>query len=568
MAIIKRHTGTYDYIVVGGGTSGCVVANRLSESGEYTVLLLEAGPRDTNIWTRVPLGTGKMLTRDDIIFRYMTEPVPELNDRRLFWPRGKMLGGSSSVNGSVFVRGDASEFDHWRDLGNSGWAYKDVLPAYRKLEDYSRATTEYRGRGGPVPICELMEKDELTEAFLRACLEAGIPINSDYNGKTMEGAAYLQYNQRKGRRASTAYAYLKPVEQRPNLEVMTEAPVTRVLILGGQAVGVEYRRSDKETEVHARREVVLAAGSVDSPKILELSGIGNARPLRQLGIAINKDLPGVGENLIDHLQVRVTFQCAKAITFNDIYASRIRTAKLGLKYLLLHRGLMATPLTTAHALTRSRNDLTRPDVRIQLHHFSSADRAGYGKRDALDAYSGFLFGIFKLRPVSRGWIHIKEGSARSAPKIQPNHLSHPADIETYVDAIRLSRRISSAIPLKPYIVRETRPGNAVDSDLEITQFVRETGVTSYHPIGTCRMGVDAMAVVDPRLRVYGVPGLRVVDASIMPTMVSSNTNAPTILIGERGAEFILADARRDQQRLHWPDLPAGAHSTSDRADVR
>jgi choline dehydrogenase len=349
---------------------------------------------------------------------------------------------------------------------------------------------------------------------------------------------------------------------------LTDAPVTRVVLREGRAAGVVYRRGDQQIEAQARREIVLAAGSVDSPKILELSGIGNASLLQRVGIPVLRHLPGVGENLIDHLQVRVTFQCTKPITFNDIYASRLRTAKLGLKYLLRHRGLMATPLTTAHALTRTRSDLARPDVRFQLHHFSSADRAGYGKRGGLDAYSGFLFGIFKLRPESRGWIHISDRDARNPPKIQPNQLSHPADVQTYIDAIKLSRRISSAAPLKPYIVRETRPSDAVHSDAAITKFVRETGVTSYHPIGTCRMGNDAMAVVDSRLRVHGVPGLRVVDASIMPTMVSSNTNAPTILIGERGAEFILADAGHNVQALNAPDRPVGMRTTHDPAEIR
>ena len=535
---------TYDYIVLGGGTAGCVIANRLTEDGRYKVLVLEAGGRDSNIWTRVPLGTGKMLARDDVIYRYATEPIPELDNRSLFWPRGRMLGGSSSVNGSVYSRGDPFEFDHWRDLGNAGWGYDDVLPHYCRLEDYPKGDPEYRGKGGPLPISEWPERDGLTEAFIGACVQAGIPKTPDYNGRDMEGVAYLQYNQRKGRRASTAYAYLHPARSRPNLHVLTNTPATRILFEGKAATGVAYHHEGRQRTARAGREVIVSAGSVDSPKLLELSGIGDGERLRKLEIPVVHDLPGVGENLIDHLQIRVTFQCTKPITFNDINRSVLRKAALGLKYLLLHRGLMATPLTTAHALTRTRPDVPRPNVRFQLHHFSSADRTAYGKKFGMDPYPGFLFGIFQLKPESRGWIHLKDPDPSAPPAIQPNQLSHPTDVRVCVEAIHHARRIASQPALKPYIVAETRPGPDATTDEDFIAYIRRSGVTSYHPVGTCKMGVDRMAVVDAKLRVHGLQGLRVADASVMPTMVASNTNAPTILIGERAAEFILAAARR------------------------
>ncbi|MGA8260879.1 MAG: GMC family oxidoreductase N-terminal domain-containing protein [Arenicellales bacterium] len=535
--------GAYDYIILGGGTAGCVLANRLTEDRRYKVLVLEAGGRDSNIWTRVPLGTGKMLTRNDIIFRYATEPIPELDNRSLFWPRGRMLGGSSSVNGSVYSRGDPTEFDHWRDLGNPGWGWADVLPYYRKLEDFPQGDPKYRGKGGPLPISEWPERDGLTEAFVGACVQAGIPRTPDYNGREMEGVAYLQYNQRKGRRASTAYAYLNPARRRSNLVVITNAQATRILFEGKVATGVAYLHGGTQRTVRATREIIVSAGSVDSPKLLELSGVGDAQRLRSLGIDVVNNLPGVGENLIDHLQIRVNFQCTRPITFNDIHRSTLRKAMLGLKYLLLHRGLMATPLTTAHALTRTRPDVPRPDVRLQLHHFSSADRTAYGKKIGLDPHSGFLFGIFQLKPESRGWSHIRDRDATVAPAIQPNQFSHPTDVRVCIDAIQLARRIASQPALQPFIVAEIRPGSAVTTEEDLKAYVRGSGVTSYHPIGTCKMGQDPMAVVDAQLRVHGVHGLRVADASIMPTMVASNTNAPTILIGERAAELILANAR-------------------------
>jgi choline dehydrogenase len=473
------------------------------------------------------------------LWRFSTEPQPNLGNRKIFWPRGRVLGGSSTINGMLWVRGEAAEYDHWRDLGNPGWGHEEVLPCLTRIESYAGGDGS-RGKHGPVHI-SLLGRNELGDAFHMACVEAGIPATADYNGAQYEGVGYLQTNTRRGLRFGGREAYLYPAWTRPNLRVRTGARANRIRIERGRAAGVEYRVGRNSQFARASREVILSAGAVQSPQLLELSGIGDSERLAEFGIVSVKHLPGVGENCRDHLHTRVSYECRRPITLNDILDNPLRKAWMGLRYLVRRDGEMAACTARVHALAKTDPMLDRPDVKVQMHNLSAEDPR-HPTELVLDKFPGFGIGTFALRPESMGSVHIRSADSDEPPMITANYLSDQRDRETSIAALRLARRIAEQPSLSKLIVREVRPGPEAQSDEALLEHIARLGATSYHPIGTCKMGKDPMAVVDHELRVHGIEGLRVADASVMPTMVSSNTNAPSFLIGERCADFVLRDA--------------------------
>lgn len=536
-------TAQYDYIIIGAGSAGCVLANRLSADRRLAVLLLEAGGEDRSIWLRIPLGVGKALMDERLVWNAYTDPEPELHGNRVHWPSGRVLGGSSSVNGMVFVRGHPAKYDQWRDAGCPGWGFRDVLPYFRKLEDCSFGDRRLRGAGGPVAVSQV-GGDAITDGFVEACVECGIARTADYNDESAEGVSRLQLSTRNGVRCSAARAYLSSVRWRPNLEVVTGAVATQVRFQGRRAAGVRYLRGGAALEALARKEVLLCAGAIRSPQLLELSGVGDPHRLRDIGVPMVCDLPGVGENLQDHLMARIGFECNRPVTVNDMVRERWRLAIALLRYALRRDGVFATPSLTATAYARTRDGLPCPDVRLQVGLSSGSGRLSISRETGLDPFSGFHLGGYFLYPRSRGSVHVQSLDAGDQPSIRANYLSDPLDRETGVRAMKLLRTIAAKAPLASFIVREVRPGPDARSDDELLDYLRRTGQTCWHPCGTCRMGNDAGAVVNPDLTVRGVTGLRVVDASVMPFMVASNTNVPVLMIAEKAADMVLEDARR------------------------
>ncbi len=528
----------FDYIIVGAGSAGCVLANRLSANGKYSVLLLEAGPKDSNIWIHVPLGYGKLFKEKTVNWMYQTEPEPELKGRQVFQPRGKTLGGSSSINGLLYVRGQHEDYDRWRQHGNAGWGYDDVLPYFKKAENQSRGADQYHGTGGPLPVSNMVMTDPLSKAFIDAAVANGLPYNPDFNGATQEGVGLFQTTTYNGRRASTSVAYLGPAKARGNLKVETEALGQRVLFEGRRAVGVEYRQGARLRRARARKEVVLSSGAYNSPQLLQLSGVGPADLLHKHGIDVVLDAQGVGHDLQDHMQVRIVMRCAQKVTLNDTVNNPIRRTLAGARYALFRQGWLTIAAGTAGAFFKTNPRLASPDIQVHFLPFST-DKMG----EKLHDFSGFTASVCQLRPESRGSLRIKSADPTVPPEIRINYMSTETDRTTNVEGIKILRKILNAPAMKPFVVDEYDPGAKVSADAELLDYCRERGSTIYHPTSTCRMGNDALAVVDQRLKVRGLEGLRVVDGSIMPDLVSGNTNAPIIMIAEKASDMILEDAR-------------------------
>jgi choline dehydrogenase len=531
-------TAEFDYVIVGAGSAGCVLANRLSAGGKHSVLLLEAGPKDTNIWIHVPLGYGKLFKEKSVNWMYQTEPEPGLNGRQVFQPRGKVLGGSSSINGLLYVRGQHEDYDRWRQRGNVGWGYDDVLPYFKKAENQQRGADDYHGAGGPLSVSDWRHDDPLSEAFVKAAVESGIPFNPDFNGKTQEGAGFFQTTTRRGRRASSAYSYLRPAKNRGNLHIETSALAQRIVFEGKRAKAVEYRQSGNLRTARARKEILVSGGAYNSPQLLQLSGVGPADLLKTHGINVVLDAPGVGNDLQDHLQVRLVTSCAQRVTLNDVVNHPLRRAMAGVRYALSRSGPLTIAAGTSGAFFKTNPRLASPDIQIHFIPFST-DKMG----EKLHPFSGFTASVCQLRPESRGSLKIRSADPSAPPEIRINYLATETDRAAFIDGIHILRKILAAPALKSYCVEEVYPGAKVTSDEDLLDFCRKTGSTVYHPTSTCRMGNDPLAVVDQRLRVRGIEGLRVVDASVMPDLMSGNTNAPTIMIAEKASDMILEDAR-------------------------
>ena len=529
----------YDFIVVGAGSAGAVVANRLSADPKNKVLLLEAGPAD-HPWTRIPVGYSRLITNPTVNWLYSSEPEASTNGRRIPVPRGKLLGGSSAINGLAFVRGQAQDFDTWAQMGNQGWAYEDVLPFFKRMESYEEGDERFRGRGGPLRVTNPPPLNPLYATVIRAAGEVGIRHNPDYNGASQDGIAMSQATIASGWRMSTARCYLDPARKRPNLRIVTGALASSLMVDGKRCTGVRYRVGETTHEARAAREVVVSGGSINSPQLLELSGIGQPERLRALGLEVRHALPGVGENLRDHYAPRTRWTIGrKGVTFND-RGRGLGLVNQALRWAFRQDSLLSMVGAPLRAFVRSREGLAAPDLLLGwVPMFTEAGPRG----PRIARQSGVSCYAHPMRPESKGHIHIVSADARQAPEIRFNFLSAPVDGELTVRAVRIARAIMTAPAMAPLQVAEIAPGPGGNSDDEILDWVKRAAETTYHPVGTCKMGSDAMSVVDSRLRVHGIQGLRVADASIMPTLTSGNTNAPSIMIGEKAADMVLQDMK-------------------------
>ena len=534
-----------DYIIVGAGSAGCVLANRLTESGRHRVLLLEAGPSDRHPWIQIPIGYGKTFYNPRVNWMYRSEPVPGLGNRVIYFPRGKVLGGSSSINAMVYSRGQAGDFDDWAALGNPGWSWADVLPLYKRLEDHALGAGPYHGAGGPLHVTDISGAEHpLTRVYLAAGQEAGLPRSHDLNGASIEGVGLYQVNTRNGFRMSAARAYLWPAQKRPNLRVEVNVLVTRILLAGKRAVGVAYERGGQRFEARAAKEVIVSGGAINSPQLLLLSGIGPEGLLKSRGIEVQHALPAVGRNLQDHLCHDYVYR-AKRPSLNDTLYPWYGKLLAALRYVLKRTGPLSLSLNQGGGFFRSRADSARPDIQLYFSPLTYEKSAVPGKRalTRTDPFSGFTTSVSPCRPTSRGYLEIKSSDPRTAPLIHPNYLATNHDVEELLAGARFLRKLAATPSLTSIIAEELKPGPAKASDDELVADIRARAYSVFHPVSTCRMGPDAVEnVVDAKLRVHGLAGLRVIDASIFPTVTSGNTNAPAIMVGEKGADLVLADA--------------------------
>lgn len=528
----------YDFVIVGAGSAGCVLANRLSANGQNRVALLEGGGKDNWIWFHVPVGYLFAIGNPRSDWMFKTEPEAGLNGRSLNYPRGKALGGSSAINAMIYMRGQAADYDGWRQLGLAGWGWDDVLPLFKKHEDHFAGANASHGTGGEWHVDVPRVRWDILDAFIDAAGQSGIPRTADFNTGSNEGCGYFQVNQKGGRRWSTARGFLKPALKRQNLTVITHALADRVIFQGNHAVGVAFRQNGVERQIRARREVILSAGAVASPAILERSGVGAGAHLQELGVPVVADVPGVGENLQDHLQLRMIFKVTGVATMNEVYKSFLRRAWMGIEYALWRHGPLTMAPSQLGAFTRTSAEFATPNVEYHIQPLS-LDRFG----EPLHSFNAFTVSVCNLRPASRGSIHARSRDAAEAPIIRPNYLSTETDRRVAVDAIRLSRRILAAPALSRFLPEEYLPGAHIQGDDELITAAGNIGTTIFHPVGTAKMGIDSdpMAVTDARLRVRGVEALRVIDASVMPLITSGNTNSPTVMIAEKGAAMIADD---------------------------
>jgi choline dehydrogenase len=529
-----------DYIVVGAGSAGCVVASRLSEDGSR-VVLLEAGPPDRDPFIHIPAGVLRVLNNAKINWNYLSEGEPGTAGRQLQWPRGKTLGGTSSINGMLYVRGNPADYDNWAQMGCRGWTYDEVLPFFKKSETYrGDGDPEYRSRGGPLIVEDYRTILPLTHGFVEAAKEAGFPYTPDYNGRQQEGVAYSQMTRRGRLRGSTARTFLAEARHRANLKVETNAIATRLLFEGKRCIGVAFRQNGVDRQLRAAREVIVSGGAVNSPHLLQISGIGPAGHLQAIGVPVVHDLPGVGANLNDHYVVRISHRVRDTVTINQL-ARGLRLAREVARWATVGDGALTFGVTSAMVFCRSREGLSSPDLQLLFTPASYAQ----GVFRQLEREPGMTVAVCPVRPESRGTIMAQSPDPLTYPAIRPNYLSAPSDLRVLISGIHHTRKIFAQPAMARYSVEETVPGRSVTTDEEFGEFARNAGTNVFHPVGTCKMGTDPMAVVDPRLKVYGIEGLRVIDASVMPAVTTGNTNAPTIMIGEKGADMIREDARAE-----------------------